>query len=93
VLHLSWWWGGNCLSLSLELSVVDGIDMECQVLTPTGPNPPLSTLGGATEKCLGHLMVVELSRRVVQHRVIIKTFIGEREMLYPFHGEEQQENT
>jgi hypothetical protein len=48
---------------------------------------------GATEKRLGHLMVVELSRRVVQHRVIIKTFIGEREMLYPFHGEEQQENT
>jgi hypothetical protein len=39
-------------------------------------------------------MVVELLRCVGQDRVvIIKTTVGEREMLNPFHGKEQPRNT
>jgi hypothetical protein len=68
---------------------------------PTIPNSPLSALGGrVAEKRLSHLVVAELSRCVVQHRLVIDTFLGERGMvssprrvLCSRHEEEQPKNT
>jgi hypothetical protein len=68
VLLLRGWRVGVRLSLGVKQK--DGIDMEQFILTPTGPNLPLSALRGwVGEKRLGRLVVVELIQCVGIHWV------------------------
>jgi hypothetical protein len=71
--------------LGVEPKEVDGINVEQLALMPMRLDLPLGALWRRVgENLLGCLMV-ELSRRVKQHRIIIETVDGEREMLHPFH--------
>jgi hypothetical protein len=80
---------GASLCSSLKPETVDGINMEHLVPMSKRPDPLIHALWGwIGDNCLGRLMMVELFLRVGQHRVIVETIIGEREMLDPFHGKE-----
>jgi hypothetical protein len=63
--------------LGIEHQAVDDVNVEHLALTLVRPDLPLSALSRQVgEKRLSHLVVAELSRRVRQHWVIIKTVIG-----------------
>jgi hypothetical protein len=73
---------------------MDSVDVEQLIPPPTRSDPPLNALWGwVGDDHLGHLMMAELFQRVGQHRIIVKTIVGERETLNPFHGNEQQGKT
>jgi hypothetical protein len=91
-LLLCWWRVGSHLSLGVEPKIVDGIDVEQLIPTPTGPDLPLNALRvWVGEKHLACLMVAELIQCVGQHQVVVETIFTEREALHPFHGEEWSE--
>jgi hypothetical protein len=86
VLHFGKRWAVIRQSLGIEPKEVDGINVEQLTLMPMRLDLPLGALWRwVGENLLGCLMVVELSRRVKQHQIIIETINGEREMLHPFH--------